>query len=75
MTKDSYPALFHYIHKAMYDISYPAKKSEILSLAGARAINTGWDTSIPFKLLLDPIRQESFSCAADFYCALLASFR
>ena len=33
MTKDAYPALFHYIHKAMALVDFPCTKAELLALA------------------------------------------
>ena len=75
MTKDAYPALFHFIHKQMVDINYPVSKAEVLAAVGNRSVNVEWDKAISLETLITPINQEMFSCAADFYCALIASFR
>lgn len=75
MTKDAYPALFHFIHKRMADIAYPATKGGILTLAGERLVNIEWDKTVPLRIFIEPIAKQQFSCAADFYCALIASFQ
>lgn len=74
MTKDAYPALFHFIHKNMADITFPAKKEDILETAGDRPVNIEWDQAVPLRIFVEPIAKKKFSCAADFYCALIASF-
>ena len=74
MTKDAYPALFHFIHKQMSDINYPASKADVLTAVGNRSVNVEWDQTVSLENLIAPINQEMFSCAADFYCALIASF-
>ncbi|NLC39706.1 MAG: hypothetical protein GX763_02190 [Clostridiaceae bacterium] len=73
MTKDSYPAYFHYIHKAMFDIDYPTTLDIVLEKAGDRLINVDWDEQLPFRELLSSMIKKEFSCAADFYCAFIAS--
>lgn len=75
MTKDSYPALFHFLHKQLYDITYPAAKEEILRIAGERPVHTDWHTTVPLHTFVSGIKKESYSCAADFYCALIASMQ
>lgn len=75
MTKDAYPALFHFIHRQMVDIRYPASKQEILDKAGDRPVNIDWDKSVPLRIFIDPIERGHFSCAADFYCCMIASLK
>lgn len=75
MTKDAYPALFHYIHKRMADISYPATKVHILEVAGERPVHVEWDQTLPLKVFVEPIASERFDSAADFYCCMIASFK
>ena len=73
MTKPSYPALFHYIQKALADVTYPATKQEILDMAGGNPVFTDWETSVPFSAFVKKIEKDQFSCASDFYCALIAA--
>lgn len=73
MTKDAYPALFHYIHKALTDVEFPVKKDELLRLAGDRPVHVDWDKTMPLKSFIEPIDCDSFSCAAEFYCRLIAA--
>ena len=73
MTKDAYPALFHSIHKAMVKVRYPATKAEVLALAGEAQVHVDWEKTVPLKEFVAPIPQNAFSCAADCYCALIAS--
>ena len=73
MTKEAYPALFHYIHRAMAEVNFPTTKREILEKAGNVPVHTDWEISVPLKTFVEPIPQESFSCAADFYCKLIAA--
>jgi hypothetical protein len=75
MTKDAYPAMFHFIHKNMADIDYPTTKQDILDKVGERQICIEWDQSVPLKVFVAPIGLEHFSCAAEFYCAMIASFK
>ena len=73
MTKPSYPALFHYIQKALADVAYPVTKQEILDKAGESPVFTDWETSVPLSAFVKKIKKEQFSCASDFYCALIAA--
>lgn len=73
MTKEVYPALFHYLQRAISDVEFPATKQEILSLAGERSVHVDWDQAVPLKTFVEPIKKESFSCAAEFYCQLIAA--
>ncbi len=73
MTKDAYPALFHYIHKGMADIAFPVTKQEVLDRIGDRTVFVDWKEQIPLRTFIEPIAGSSFSCAADFYCKLIAA--
>jgi hypothetical protein len=72
MTKDSYPGLFHNIHRAMNAVSFPIEKTELLHRVGELEIRVDWEKSASMRALIEPIEQGVFSCAADFYCALIA---
>ena len=75
MTKEAYPALFHYIQKALKDVSYPSDMETILKTAGDIPVNTDWNTAVPLKELISTLPEDSsFSCACDFYCKLIASW-
>ena len=73
MTKEAYPALFHFIHRAMADVTYPVRREQVLALAGDREIHVDWETTVPLRELMKNVRAEEFSCACDFYCKLIAS--
>ena len=73
MAKPSYPALFHYIQKALADVTYPVTKQEILDKAGESPVFTDWEISVPLSAFVKQIEKEQFSCASDFYCALIAA--
>ncbi len=73
MTKPSYPALFHYIHKQMADVAFPITKQALLEQIGDRQVFVDWTTQAPLRIFVEPIPQQSFSCAADFYCMMIAA--
>ena len=73
MTKDAYPALFHYIHKQIADVDFPISKARLLEIIGDRQVYVDWNTQIPLRSFVEPIPQQEFSCAADFYCMLIAA--
>ena len=73
MTKDAYPAMFHFLHRALADISFPTTKAALLEQAGDRPVRTGWDCAVPLRELVGPVAVTEYSCAAEFYCAFLAS--
>lgn len=72
MTKDTYPGLFHFIHKSIADVAFPATKRHILEVAGERPVFVDWEQTVPLRRFVEPIGLESFSSAADFYSALIA---
>ncbi len=74
MTKEAYPALFHYLHKAMKDVSYPATLEEIIKKAGDTPVHVDWQKTQPLKELIGTLPEQTFSCACDFYCRLIASW-
>ena len=73
MTKDAYPALFHYIHKQIADVDFPVSKARLLEIIGDRQVYVDWNTQLPLRSFVDTIPQQEFSCAADFYCMLIAA--
>lgn len=73
MSVNTYPALFHYIHKALADVTFPATKEEILLRIGQRTVYVDWDSQVPLRSFIEPIPQTCFDCAADFYCMLIAA--
>ena len=73
MTKDAYPALFHYIHKQIADVDFPVSKARLLEIIGDRQVYVDWNTQLPLRSFVEPIPQQEFSCAADFYCMLIAA--
>lgn len=72
MTKPAYPALFHYMQKRMADVTYPITKEALLSQIGDRTVFVDWDVEVPLRTFIEPIQREAFSCAAEFYCMLIA---
>lgn len=73
MTKDAYPALFHYIHRAMADVEFPIEKEALLRQTGDRPVHADWNKTLPLRTFIEPINSDCFSCAADFYCRLIAA--
>ena len=73
MTKPAYPALFHFIHRAIADVSFPCSKEELLRVTAGRTVHTDWQEEVPLAVFIEPIPQTAFSCAADFYCMLIAA--
>lgn len=73
MTKEAYPALFHYIHKQISDVDFPVSKERLLEITGDRQVFVDWTTQVPLRTFVEPIPQQEFSCAADFYCMLIAA--
>lgn len=65
----------YFLHRQMADVSFPTTKEALLRVVGDRNVNTDWNTSVSMKVFIEPIIKESFTCAADFYSALIASFR
>lgn len=73
MTKPSYPALFHFIHLAIADVDFPCTKEELLRKTQGRTVHTDWEAEAPLADFVQPVESREFSCAADFYCKLIAS--
>ncbi|MCI8492614.1 MULTISPECIES: DUF5789 family protein [Anaerotruncus] len=73
MTKDAYPAMFHFLHRQLADIQFPITKEQLLEQAGDRMVCTDWDRRTPLRELIEPVAVTEYSCAAQFYCALLAA--
>ena len=65
-----FKGMLHLLHKRMADIS---SKQEILEQIGDEIVKAGADQYLSVREILAPIRQETFSCAAEFYCALLGA--
>lgn len=63
----------HYVVLAMRPVTFPVSKSELIARLGDVPIQTGPDSATPFRALLEQIPLSTFSCAAEFYCALNAS--
>lgn len=73
MTKPSYPALFHYIHRQIADVEFPTTKQALLERIGDRTVFVDWETQVPLRVFVEPIPQQTFQCAADFYCMMIAA--
>ena len=56
----------------MSDVAYPITKTALLEQIGERMVFVDWETQAPLSAFIKPIQRESFSCAADFYCMLIA---
>ena len=74
MTKPAYPALFHHIQKRLADVTYPITKEALLRQVGDRMVFVDWDVEAPLRTLIEPIQRQTFTCAANFYCMLIAFF-
>ncbi|MDD4835029.1 MAG: hypothetical protein PHC44_09955 [Lutispora sp.] len=73
MTKDAYRAMIHHFHKGIYDISFPTTKLQIIEKAGTRMIKVDYGKKMTIKSFVEAMPLDSYSSAAEFYCALLAS--
>jgi hypothetical protein len=56
----------------MRTVSFPIERTALLEQVGSVEIRTDWEKSAQMKTWIEPIGQDAFSCAADFYCALIA---
>lgn len=68
-----FKGMLHLLHKRMAEISYPVSKQEILERIGEERIKTGETEYLTVREIVEPIGQDTFSCAAEFYCALLGA--
>lgn len=72
MTKDAYRAMIHNFHKAIYDIDFPANKSDIIERAGARIIKVDYEKEATIGSFVQEMPLDRYSCAAEFYSSLLS---
>ena len=70
---EQFKGMLHLLHKRMSGISYPVSKQEILEQIGEEKVKVGEDEYLTVREIVEPIGQDAFSCAAEFYCALLGS--
>ncbi len=75
MTKPSYPALFHFINKALAQVSFPASKQEILNITQGVYVNTDWDEQVLLSEFLNPIKKENYDNACELYSSIIAEFK
>ncbi|WP_455193698.1 hypothetical protein [Eubacterium ramulus] len=68
-----FKGMLHLLHKRMADISYPISKQEILDQIGNEIVKVDVDQYLSVQEIIAPIHQETFSCASEFYCALLGT--
>ena len=68
-----FKGMLHLLHKRMANVSYPISKQEILDQIGDEIVKVDTDHYLSVWEIVAPIRQERFSCAAEFYCALLGA--
>lgn len=68
-----FKGMLHLLHKRMADISYPISKQEILDQIGKEIVKVDVDQYLSVQEIIAPIHQETFSCASEFYCALLGT--
>ena len=68
-----FKGMLHLMHKRMADISYTVSKQEILEQIWDETVKVDADQYLSVREIIAPIRQETFSCAAEFYCALLGA--
>ena len=62
-----------HISKRMANVAYPISKQEILEQIGDEIVKVDMEHYLSVREIIAPIRQETFSCAAEFYCALLGA--
>ena len=66
----AYPALYGAGHA---DIKFPITKAELLEKVGDKMIRTGPEAYTPFRVIINKMPMDEFSCAAEFYCNHSAS--
>ena len=64
-----FKGMLHLLHKRMANVAYPISKQEI----GDEIVKVDMEHYLSVREIIAPIRQETFSCAAEFYCALLGA--
>lgn len=69
-----FKGMIHLLQKRMSRIDFPISKSELISQIGDERVKVDFSTEKTVKELVAPIGKEYFTCAAEFYCALLGSF-
>lgn len=68
-----FKGMLHLLHKRMANVVYPISKQEILEQIGDEIVKVDMEHYLSVQEIIAPIRQETFSCAAEFYCALLGA--
>ena len=63
----------HYVVLAMRAVTFPVTKEALILQLGHISIPTSPQTTTPLRTILEKIPLNTFSCAAEFYCALNAS--
>lgn len=74
MTKDSYRAMLHHFHKKMKDIEFPTTKDSIIKKIGQEKVLIDYDKDEFIANIINPIKLNNFTSAAEFYCALFSTF-
>ena len=65
--------MIHFLHKRMAKVDFPISKEEIISKIGEEKVKVDFESEKTVKEIIEPVKQDSFQCAAEFYCALLGS--
>ena len=68
-----FKGMLHLLHKRMANVVYPISKQAILEQIGDESVKVEIEHYLCVREIIAPIRQETFSCAAEFYCALLGA--
>ncbi len=75
MTKPSYPALFHFINKALAQVEFPSSKQDILNKIQNIYVNVDWDKKVLLSDFISPVKKEYFGNACELYCSIIAEFK
>ena len=68
-----FKGMLQILHKRKANVSYPISKQEILEQIGDEIVKVDMEHYLSVREIIAPIRHETFSCAAEFYCALLGA--
>ena len=60
-----FKGMLHLLHKRMANVAYPISKQEILEQIGDEIVKVDMEHYLSVREIIAPIRQETFSCAAE----------
>ena len=71
-TRIGLAATHHYVDKIMANVSFPACKKDIIAAVGSESVPVSAEKHLSMAEILEDMGPSSYSCAAEFFCALSA---